>query len=122
MKHFPCGGSKGKLHCPFRLQKSFHDYTRKWGRLYMPRMVERECRRRNEEIPWDGMVNVEVVEGSMEPFSMNEVKKGLEIIKNGKVSGPTGFVREHIAASPHRKQVILQVANEILDGKDMPHD
>ena len=32
----------------------------------------------NEENPWDGMVNVEVDEGSMEPFAMNEVEKGLK--------------------------------------------
>ena len=29
---------------------------------------------------------------------------------------------KHLAVSPHRKQVILQIADEILDGKDMPHD
>ena len=74
----------------------------------------------NEEDPWDGMVNVEVVEGPMEPFAMNEVERAL-IMKNGKASGPTGIVKEHLAAS-HGKQVILQKANEILNGKDMPHD
>ena len=36
----------------------------------------------NEENPWNGMVNVEVVEGLMEPFAMNEVEKSLGIIKN----------------------------------------
>ena len=63
----------------------------------------------NEENPWDGMVNVEVVEGPMEPFAMNEVGRALEIMKNGKASGPTGIVKEHLAASPHGKQVILQI-------------
>ena len=29
---------------------------------------------------------------------------------------------EHLAASPHGKQVILLIANEILNGMDMPHD
>ena len=29
----------------------------------------------NEENPWDGMVNVEVVEGLMEPFAINEGRK-----------------------------------------------
>ena len=29
----------------------------------------------NEENPWNGMVNVEVVEGPMEPFAMNEVER-----------------------------------------------
>ena len=76
----------------------------------------------NEENPWDGMVNVEVVEGPMEPFAMNEVERALGIMKNGKASGPTGIVKEHLPASPHVKQVILQIANEILNGMDMPHD
>ena len=34
----------------------------------------------NEENPWDGMVNVEVVEGPMELFAMNEVERALIII------------------------------------------
>ena len=76
----------------------------------------------NEENPWDGKVNVEVVEGPMEPFAMNEVKRALEIVKNGKASGPIGIVEEHLAASPHGKKVILQIANEILNRMDMPHD
>ena len=76
----------------------------------------------NEKNPWDGMVNVEVVEGPMEPFAMNEVERALGIMKNGKASGPTGIVKEHLAASPHGNQVILQIANEILNGMDMPHD
>ena len=76
----------------------------------------------NEENPWDGMVNVEMVEGPMEPFAMIEVERALGIIKNGKASRPTGIVKEHLAASPHGKQVILQIANEILDRKNMPHD
>ena len=76
----------------------------------------------NEKNPWDGMVNVEVVKGPMEPFAMNEVERVVGIMKNGKASGPTGIVKKHLAASPHGKQVILQIANEILNGMDMPHD
>ena len=76
----------------------------------------------NEENPWNRMVNVEMVEGPMEPFAMIEVERALGIIKNGKASRPTGIVKEHLAASPHGKQVILQIANEILNRKDMPHD
>ena len=61
----------------------------------------------DEENPWDGMVNVEIDECPMEPFAMNEVEKALRIIKNGKISGPTGMVKEHLAASSYGKQVIL---------------
>ena len=74
------------------------------------------------ENTWDGMVNIEVVEGPMDPLAMNEVERALGIMKNGEASGPTGIVKEHLAASPHGKQVILQIANEILNGMDMPHD
>ena len=76
----------------------------------------------NEKNPWNGMVNVEVVEGLIEPFTMNEVERALEIMKNDMASGPAGIVKEHLAASLHGKQVILQIANEFLNGKDMPHD
>ena len=76
----------------------------------------------NEENLWDEMVNVEMVDGPMEPFAMNEVERALGVIKNGKASGPTGIFKKHLAASPQGKQVILQIANEILDGKDMFHD
>ena len=72
----------------------------------------------NKENPWGGMVNAEVVEDPMKPFAMNKVKKGLEIMKNDKASGPTGVVEKHLAG----KQVILQIANETLYIKDMPHD
>ena len=68
------------------------------------------------------MVNVEVVEGPMEPFAMNEVERALVIMKNSKAGGPTGIFKEHLAASPHGKQVILQIANEILNGINMLHD
>ena len=64
----------------------------------------------DEENPWDGMVNVEVVEGPMEPFAINEVEIALKIMKNGKASGPTGIVKEPLAASPHGEQVILQIS------------
>ena len=75
----------------------------------------------NEEYSRDGMVEVKGVEGPVEPFAMNEVGRVLGIMKNGKASGPTGIVKKHLAASPYGKQVILQIENEILDGKDMPH-
>ena len=76
----------------------------------------------NEENPWDGMVNVEVIEGPMEPFAMNGVERALRIMKNGKAIGPNGIVKDHLAAYPHGMQVILQIENEIFDEKDMPHE
>ena len=94
------------------------------GGLYLPKRVWKEHMKAimNEKNPWGGIVNVEVVEGSMESFAINEVERALGIMKNGKTSGPTGIVKKHLAASPHGKQVILQIANEILDGKNIPHD
>ena len=36
---------------------------------------------------------------------MDEVKRALGILKNGKASGPTGIVKEILAASPQKKEV-----------------
>ena len=71
----------------------------------------------NEENLCDRMVNVEGVEGPMEPFAMNEVEKALGIMKNSKAKGPTGIVKKHLAASPHGKQVISQIVNKIFNQK-----
>ena len=68
------------------------------------------------------MVNVEVVEGPMEPFAMNEVEKVLGIMKNGKARRPTGIVKDYLADSPHGKHIILQIKTEILNKKNMPHN
>ena len=68
------------------------------------------------------MVVVKVVEGLVESFAMDEMEKGLGIMKNSKANRPTGIVKEHLAAFPHRKQVILQIAKETFDGKDVPND
>ena len=70
-----------------------------------------------ESMGWDGECKWLKV-----PFAMNEVERALGIMKNGKASGPTESVKKHLTASPHGKQVIFQIANEILDGKDMLHD
>ena len=43
----------------------------------------------NEENPWAGMMNVEVVEDFMEPFAINKVERALGVMKNDKASGPT---------------------------------
>ena len=76
----------------------------------------------NEENSRVGMVNVEVVEGPMEPFAINEKERALGIIKKSKASGPTGIVKEHLAASLQGEQKIFKIANEILNGYYMPHD
>ena len=57
----------------------------------------------NEKNPWDGMMNVKVVEGPMRLFAINEMERALGIMKNGKASGPTEIVKKHLAASPHGK-------------------
>ena len=63
------------------------------------------------------MVTVEMVVGIVEPFAKDKMKKGLEIVKNGKASEPTEIVKEHLVASPYLEQVILQIENEIFDEK-----
>ena len=76
----------------------------------------------NEENSWNVMVKIEVIEGPVEPFAIDELEKRLGTMKSGKDSGLTGIVKEHLADSPHSKQVILEITNEILNEKDMPHD
>ena len=51
---------------------------------------------------WVG--NVEVVEGPMETFALNEVERAQEIMKNGKASEPTEIVKKPLADSPHEQQ------------------
>ena len=45
-----------------------------------------------------------MVEGSVDPFVIDEVEKALGVMKNGKADEPTGIVKRHLAAFPHRKQ------------------
>ena len=68
------------------------------------------------------MINVEEVAGPVEPFAMDEMEKTLGIMKNGKAIGTTGVVMKHPAAYSHGKQIMSQIANKILDRKDMPHN
>ena len=62
----------------------------------------------NEENPWDGMVNVEVAESPMLPFAIDELEKALRIVKNGKTSGPTGIVKEHLTASLQKEKLYFK--------------
>ena len=39
-----------------------------------------------------------------------------------RASKPTGTVKKHLAVSPHEKQVILKIENEIITGMKMAHD
>ena len=50
------------------------------------------------------------------------MEKAIRIILNSKAIGPTGIVKKHLAASPHERQIVLQIANEILNGEDMCHN
>jgi len=76
----------------------------------------------NEENQWDGSVEADKIEGPVQQFVMEEVEKVLGSMKHGKAGGPTGIVKEHLVASHHGKQIILDTANGILNGKDMPND
>ena len=76
----------------------------------------------NEENEWDGSVEADKLNGPIQHFLMEEVEKALGSMKHGKASGPSGIVKEHLVGSHHGKQTILEIANNILDGKDMPND
>ena len=68
------------------------------------------------------MVELEVFEGSMEPFAVDEVEKGLGIMKNSKVNRPTGIVKKYLATFSQGNQALLKIVNKILNGKAMPHN
>ena len=76
----------------------------------------------NEENQWDRVVDADKIEGPVESFVLEDVSKALGSMKKGKAVGPSGIVKEHLAASRHGMQAILAITNGILNGEDMPLD
>lgn len=76
----------------------------------------------NEENEWDGSVDADKLEGPVQHFVMKEVENVLGNLKQGKASCSSGIIKEHLVTSQHGKQTLLDIANNILDGNDMPND
>ena len=76
----------------------------------------------NEETQWDGVVDTDKVEGPMERFVKENVSEAVGRARNGNAGGSSGIVKEHFTASQNGKQVILEIANEILNGSAMSKD
>ena len=69
-----------------------------------------------------GLWDADTIESSVESFVFEEISKALGSKKKGKAGGPSGIVKEHLAASCHGMQAILAIANGILIGEHMPLD
>ena len=76
----------------------------------------------NAETQWDGVVDTNKVEGPIERFVMKNVSEAVGRMRNGNARGRSGIVKEHFTASQNGKQVILEIANEILNGSAMSKD
>ena len=77
----------------------------------------------NEENKWDGVVDVDVVQGPIESVTREEVMTAIKAMKAGKAAGVSEVVAEHIDASGEVGiDVITEMANRVLDGKGIPDD
>jgi hypothetical protein len=77
----------------------------------------------NEENEWDGVVDVDVVHGPIDRVTMEEVMTAIKAMKLGKATGVSGVAVEHIVASGMVGiEVIMKIANRVLDGEGIPED
>ena len=77
----------------------------------------------NEENEWDGDVEVDVTHGPIERVTMEEVAKAIKEMKLGKAAGVSEVAAEHIKASGMVGiEVIMGIANRMLDGEGIPED
>ena len=77
----------------------------------------------NEENEWDGDVEVDVTHGPIERVTMEEVAKAIKEMKLGKAAGISEVAAEHIKASGMVGiEVIMGIANRMLDGEGIPED
>ena len=77
----------------------------------------------NEENEWDGDVEVDVTHGPIERVMTEEVVKAIKEMKLGKAAGVSEVAAEHIKASGMVGiEVIMGIANRMLDGEGIPED
>ncbi|KAA3670323.1 uncharacterized protein DEA37_0010186 [Paragonimus westermani] len=77
----------------------------------------------NEENEWDGIVDVEIMQGPMDMVTREEVMNAIKAMKIGKAGGLSEVVAEHITASGNVGiDVITDIANRVLAGDDIPDD
>lgn len=77
----------------------------------------------NEENEWDGDVAIDVTHGPIKMVTREEVEEAVKAMKLGKAAGESEVAVEHIRASGAVGiEVITEIANCMLDGKDIPED
>ena len=75
----------------------------------------------NEENKWDHMVEIGVVQGSVEKVSCNKVVEAMHKMKSGKGIGPSEASVEMIVASGEIKVRVkmIELCQQVLDGREM---
>jgi len=76
----------------------------------------------NVENEWDKISDADMVEGPVKCFDTEEVKQALNDLKCGKAGGVSGVVAEHLQASSVGIEVLTKIANNMLNGGNMPEE
>ena len=77
----------------------------------------------NEENEWDHMVETDVMEGSGEKVTRNEIVDAMQKMKSGKATGPSDVSVEMIVASGEiGVKVMMELCQRVLDGRGMPDE
>ena len=77
----------------------------------------------NEENEWDHIVEIDVIEGSMEKVACNIITKVMQKMKSGKATGPSEVSVEMIVASGEIGiKVLMELCQRVLDGRGMPDE
>ena len=77
----------------------------------------------NEENAWDHKVDAAMVEGPVEKISHEEVREVIRKMKQGKAAGLSEVTMEMIVAGSRiAEEVMLQLCQQVLDGKGIPDE
>jgi len=77
----------------------------------------------NVENEWDHRTEVDVVEGPIEKLPVEEMVKAIRAMKLGKTAGPSEVSTEMIIASAEiRVGVMMELCQNVLDGKGIPEE
>ena len=77
----------------------------------------------NEENKWHRMVETDVVERPVEKVARNEIVEAIQSMKSGKATRTSGVSVEMIVASGEiGVKVMMELCQQVLDGREMPDE
>ena len=77
----------------------------------------------NEENAWDHKMDAAMFEGLVEKVSRKEVREAIRNIKQEKAAGLSEVTTKMIVAGSRiAEEVMLQLCQQVLDGKGIPHE